>query len=233
MTMGKLGIHRLPVIKEGKVVNILSQSAVVMELAKLMLPIEDGGGDARHPGGEDPMLKEHFESISKMTIQNLGLSNKTDVLSVQREDSAVEAFRKIAAKLRQNLAVVESTETEQGGKLTRVVGSISSGDVRFLYESGDNENDINDTKRFNITVMEVTNSSQQDPFFYLSFFSMSIACYASLSLSLPMIYTKAIDEDGPKKSFVLPATFHITRGGENVQRYGSASTVRCPGYVLI
>jgi len=95
-------VHRIPIVdNEGNLVSILTQSQLVRELYKNLSKFD----------------------ISFKTVESLRLGYK-EVLSVQAEQKAIDAFDTIHDKRVTGLAVVDSS-----GKL---VGNLSATDVRNI-----------------------------------------------------------------------------------------------------
>eukprot|EP01126_Amoeba_proteus_P049323 TRINITY_DN5761_c0_g2_i4.p1 TRINITY_DN5761_c0_g2~~TRINITY_DN5761_c0_g2_i4.p1 ORF type:complete len:218 (-),score=32.62 TRINITY_DN5761_c0_g2_i4:8-661(-) len=81
------GMHRVPVVKEGRLVKIISQSSIIRVITK-------------HISG---IL---FDNSNDLTIGGMNVGSK-DVLKVSRETSVIETFRQMDKKQRSGIAIVD------------------------------------------------------------------------------------------------------------------------------
>ena len=105
LLMSKHGLHRIPVVQSpgGDIVNIITQSAVVEQLAKNL--------------GE-------FPEIAQATLEDLGLASHGTVYSARADDSLMSA---LATLTNYNLSAVPVL-----GLGNVLVGNVSARDIRSL-----------------------------------------------------------------------------------------------------
>jgi len=102
----KAGIHRVPVVENGNVIGIVSQSDVVKLLAK------------NHP---------NIASLANKKLYQLGL-DKHPVVTVKNDDSLIDAFNTILRNDISGLAVVDF----QNGRL---LNNLSASDLKGITET--------------------------------------------------------------------------------------------------
>jgi len=83
------GVHRVPVVENGQVVSIISQTTIMMLLAKKVPSIVN-------------------ETKSGHTIKQLGLGT-SPVLSVKKTESVINTFRKMEKQQKSGIAIVDNT----------------------------------------------------------------------------------------------------------------------------
>eukprot|EP01126_Amoeba_proteus_P060518 TRINITY_DN800_c0_g3_i6.p1 TRINITY_DN800_c0_g3~~TRINITY_DN800_c0_g3_i6.p1 ORF type:complete len:280 (-),score=40.28 TRINITY_DN800_c0_g3_i6:291-1130(-) len=83
------GLHRVPVVKNGKLIKIISQSSIVKAISKYV------------PG----IL---FDRSDDLSLERLNIGTKS-VLQVTVDTSVIETFRKMDKKQRSGIAIVDNT----------------------------------------------------------------------------------------------------------------------------
>eukprot|EP01126_Amoeba_proteus_P038262 TRINITY_DN3980_c0_g1_i2.p1 TRINITY_DN3980_c0_g1~~TRINITY_DN3980_c0_g1_i2.p1 ORF type:complete len:179 (-),score=31.82 TRINITY_DN3980_c0_g1_i2:137-673(-) len=100
-------MHRVPVVKDGRLVKIISQSSIIRVITK-------------HISG---IL---FDNSNDLTIGGMDLGSK-DVLKVTKETSVIETFRKMDKKQRSGIAIVDYTG--------RIVGTTTGKDLGLFVKN--------------------------------------------------------------------------------------------------
>eukprot|EP01126_Amoeba_proteus_P035088 TRINITY_DN3526_c0_g4_i4.p1 TRINITY_DN3526_c0_g4~~TRINITY_DN3526_c0_g4_i4.p1 ORF type:complete len:224 (+),score=27.21 TRINITY_DN3526_c0_g4_i4:386-1057(+) len=101
------GMHRVPVIKNGKLVKIVSQTSIIKAITK------------NFPG----LIFDHSDDL---TIAGLNIGTKP-VLQVTKDTSVIETFRKMDKKQRSGIAIVDSAG--------RIVGTTTGKDLGLFIKN--------------------------------------------------------------------------------------------------
>lgn len=136
LVMGKFGVHRLPIVeKDGDIINLITQSAIVEMLAEA--------------------LGESFDVFEDFTVSELGLDAPSKVITVKINMPTFEAFQQIYT---QGVSAVGVT-----GEYGALVGVVSARDIQLALRHNKLYNTMHEPVREFLEAKTCTTDIERNP----------------------------------------------------------------------